>query len=243
MFANFSHFLSVLSQGLLPTVELTVGGIVLATVDAFAAGLAGLSRSRIVRLIARIYVEGWRGTSELVQLFWVYFAVPVLIGFQLVPLWAGILVLGLNNGAYGAEIVRGAVQAVPAAQHEGAVALSFSSWQRMRLVILPQALVEMAPPFNSLFIQLLKGTALVSLINVSELSYQGKQILEPTFSSQMPLILTMMLVMYLVLAVVITAVMRVLERVLAARAGRGPSPARSRWRTASVAGDQSLGAM
>jgi polar amino acid transport system permease protein len=220
MFANFPHFLSVLLQGAVPTVELTVGGIVLATAGAFAAGLASRSGSRAIRTAVRIYVEGWRGTSEVVQLFWVYFAVPVLIGLQFVPLWAGIIVLGLNCGAYGAEIVRGAVSAVPKAQHEGAVALGFTPAQRMRRVILPQALAEMAPPFNTLYIQLLKATSLASLINVSEITYQGKQILEPTFSSQMPLILTIMLAMYLILSMVITAFMRAAERALRARAGR-----------------------
>ena len=227
MFDNFSHLLSVLLQGLLPTVELTVGGIVLTVVASFAAGIAILSRSRAVRFTVRVYVEVWRGTSEVVQLFWIYFAVPLLVHLQIVPLWAGVVVLGLNCGAYGAEIVRGAVLAVPKAQHEGAVALSMTPWQRTFRVVLPQAAVEMVPPFNTLFIQLLKATALVSLINVNEITYQGKQILEPTFTGQMPLILTMMLVMYLVLSLVITAVMRVLERVLSARIGRRPLSTRA----------------
>jgi polar amino acid transport system permease protein len=231
---NFSHFVSVLSGGVLPTVELTVGGIILATVISFVMGLAGMSRLRIVRFLVRVYVEGWRGTSELVQLFWIYLVVPVLIGFQVVPLWAGILVLGLNHGAYGAEIVRGAVGAVPRAQYEGAVALNFTAYQRMRRVILPQAVVEMLPPFNTLFIQLLKATALVSLINVHEITYQGKDVLVPNYGAQIPLILFMVLVVYLVLAVLITVVMRVLERFAAARVGRVPS--RSARRVATAGG-------
>jgi polar amino acid transport system permease protein len=222
MFDNVGHFLSVLATGLLPTVELTIAGILVATLIAFVAGLAGTARSRLVRIIVRIYVEGWRGTSEVVQLFWVYFAVPLLIGFQLVPFWAGVLVLGLNHGAYGAEIVRGAVAAVPRAQHEGAIALGFPPAQRMRRVILPQAVVDMLPPFNTLYIQLLKATSLVSLINVDELTYQGKQILEPVFPAQMPLILTLMLLMYLVLAILITTLMRFLERIGARMLGRRP---------------------
>ena len=92
-----------------------------------------------MRIIVRVYVEGWRGTSELVQLFWIYFVVPLLIGLQFMPLWAGVLVLGLNHGAYGAEIVRGAVQSVPPSSSEGATALNFTPAQRMVRVILPQA--------------------------------------------------------------------------------------------------------
>ena len=222
--ANFSHFVSVLSQGAGVTVELTVGGIILATADAFVAGLASRSRHRAVRIPARVWVEGWRGTSELVQLFWLALAAPAIIGLHLIPLWAGIIVIGLNNGAYGAEIVRGAVDAVPRPQHEGAIALSLSPWRRMRAVILPQAVVEMIPPFNTLFIQLLQATSLASLINVSDITYQGKQILEPTFSSQMPLILTIMLVMYLILSLVLTGIMRVLERLAAHWAGRPSRP-------------------
>jgi polar amino acid transport system permease protein len=205
-----------------PTVELTVGGIILATVISFGIGLASLSGSRTVRVIVRIYVEGWRGTSEVVQLFWIYFSLPLLLGLRLIPLSAGIIVLGLNHGAYGAEIVRGAVQSVPRAQFEGAVALNLTPAQRMFRVILPQALVEMLPPFNTLFIQLLKATAIVSLITVPEITYQGKQILEPVYSGQMPLILGMVLVMYLILAIIITTLMRLAERGAAARVGRAP---------------------
>lgn len=220
MFDNLGHIQSVLAQGLPPTIELTVGGIVLATVISFVIGLANLNRHIAVRAIVRIYVEGWRGTSELVQLFWIYFAVPLLLGFQIIPLWAGVIVLGLNHGAYGAEIVRGAVQSVARAQYEGAVALNFTATQRMFRVILPQAVVEMIPSFCTLFIQLLKATAIVSLITVPELTYQAKQILIPTFSGQTSLILFVVLLFYLVLAIIITIVMRFLEKLAAARIGR-----------------------
>ncbi|HWC78518.1 MAG TPA: ectoine/hydroxyectoine ABC transporter permease subunit EhuC [Pseudonocardiaceae bacterium] len=225
---NFSHFVSVLLNGLVPTVELTVGGIVLAIVMSFLMGLGGRSRWWIVRLVVRIYVEGWRGTSELVQLFWIYFVVPLLIGFQIVPLWAGIIVLGLNHGAYGAEIVRGAVASVPKEQWEGALALNLTPYQRMRRVILPQALLEMLPPFNTLFIQLLKATSLVSLINVSEITYDGKDILIANYSADKGLILFMMLVLYLIISVVITWIIRFLERVTAAHLGRRPISRSSR---------------
>lgn len=222
--ANFSHFVSILGHGAGTTVELTVGGIVVALIDAFICGILSRTRPRIVRFVVRIWVEGWRGSSELVQLFWVTFAAPALIGFKLVPLWAGIIVIGLNIGAYGSEIVRGALDAVPQEQRESAVALSFGPWQQLRKVLLPQSVVEMIPPFNTLFIQLIQATALASLINVTDITYQGKQILEPTFSSQMPLILTIMLVMYLILSLVLTGIMRLVELAAARWAGRPPRP-------------------
>lgn len=220
------HIVSSILNGLLPTVWATLGGIALTIVLALLAGLAMLSPSRTVRFISRVYVEGFRGTSEVVQLFWLYFVLPALVGLQLMPLFAGILVLGLNHGAYGAEIVRGAVQSVPKAQHEGATALSFSPAQRMLRVLLPQAVVEMYPPFNNLFIQLLKSTALLQFISAGEMAQQG-ELLRPEFGSQLVLIYGVELLCYLVLAIVITVIMRLLERMGTRRLGRTPV-ARSR---------------
>ena len=224
---NFSDFLTTLLHGVVLTVEATIGGIVVATIAAFTAGLLNTSRSRTVRVIVRIYVEGWRGTSELVQLFWLYFAVPLLIHLQLVPLAAGIIVLGLNFGAYGAEVVRGAVQSVPRAQQEGAIALGFSTTQRLRRVIVPQALVEMVPPFSNLFVQLVQASALISLINVRDITYQGRVILEPAFTTQVLPIFLLMLVLYLILSVIIVALMALVERWARRVAGR-PGPTRLR---------------
>ncbi|WP_024874735.1 ectoine/hydroxyectoine ABC transporter permease subunit EhuC [Saccharomonospora piscinae] len=222
MFDNTAHFVAVIADGLLVTLQATVGGILLATVLSLVAGLAMLSRITVVRVITRTYVEIWRGTSEVVQLFWIYFVLPVLTGFQLLPLWAGVVVLGLNFGAYGAEIVRGAVQSVPREQYEGCVALNFTPWQRMRRVILPQALVEMVPPFNNLFIQLLKGTALLTFITVPEMTHQASVILVPSFTGEVAQIFTITLLFYLVLSIVITLVMRGVERWAAAKVGRTP---------------------
>jgi polar amino acid transport system permease protein len=223
MFDNLPRIVAILFEGLPDTVIAAVGGIVLTIVLSFAAGLALLSPSRTVRGFTRVYVEGFRGTSEVVQLFWIFFVLPVLVGFQLVPLWAGVLVLGLNHGAYGAEIVRGAVQSVPRAQYEGAIALSLSPAQRMRRVVLPQAVVEMLPSFNNLFIQLLKSTAILALITVPEVTRQGREVLIPNFGSDILLIFAVMFLIYLALAALITAGMRLLERIAAVRLGRVPS--------------------
>jgi polar amino acid transport system permease protein len=239
---HLPQILAVLAQGLPPTVIATVGGIVLTVLLSFTAGLAlllprtGSSEResvprRWVRVVSRVYVEGFRGTSEVVQLFWIYFVLPLLVGIQLVPLFAGVLVLGLNHGAYGAEIVRGAVQSVPQAQYEGAVALSMSPAQRMRRVVLPQAIVEMLPPFNNLFIQLLKSTSILSLITVAEVTDRGRAVLVPAFGDDIVLIFTLMLLIYLVLSLLITAGMRRAEQAAARRVGRRPS---RRARTAAL---------
>jgi len=227
VFDNLSLFFSTISEGLLLTVEATVGGILIATVLSFVFGLAMLAKSRTVRVLARIYVEIWRGTSEVVQLLWIYFVLPVLVGYRVVPLVAGIVVLGLNFGAYGAEIVRGAVQSVPKAQYEGAIALNLTPVQRMRRVILPQSLVEMVPPFNNLFIQLLKGSALLTIIFVHEMTYQAREVLIDRHIDQAWLIWTVVLLFYLVLSILITIGMRALERWAGKLVGRKPSAPKS----------------
>ncbi len=228
---NLPRIIAVLLDGLPETVIAAVGGIVVTVLLAFTAGLALRSGNRVVRGVSRAYVEFFRGTSEVVQLFWIYFVLPVLVGIQLVPLFAGVLVLGLNHGAYGAEIVRGAVGSVPKSQLEGAKALSLSPRDIMRRVVLPQAAVEMLPPFNNLFIQLLKSTAILSFIVVSEVTERGVQVLVPNFGDDIVLIFVVMLLIYLVLALLITASMRWLERIGARRLGRRPSAAA---RTAAV---------
>jgi polar amino acid transport system permease protein len=222
VFDNLALIVGRLSEGLSTTVAAAVGGILLTVVFSLAAGLGMLSQVGVVRVVSRTYVEFFRGTSEIVQLFWIFFVLPALTGFRIVPLGAAILVLALNHGAYGGEIVRGAVQSVPRAQVEGAVALSLSPRDRMLRVILPQALVEMLPPFNNLFIQLLKSTSLLSLVVVAEITYIGQSLRANLPVAGQLTIYLVLLVMYLVLALLITAGMRWLERRAAARLGRTP---------------------
>lgn len=220
MLDSLAEFMPVLLEGLVVTVEAFVGGAALAAVLAFTAGLMALSRNHLLRGIARVYIEVFRGTSEVVQLFWFYFALPILVGYTLVPLFAGILVLGLNLGAYGAEVVRGAVRAVPKEQYEGSIALNLSGFQRMRHVILPQAVVEMLPPFNNLLIQLLKATALLSLVSIDELTRRGLRLAEQTPDTL--LLFVLLLVLYFVLSSIVTGLVRILERRAQAMVGRAP---------------------
>lgn len=201
--------LPALLQGLWITLLITVGGAMVAAVAAFTAGLARLSRHRWVSLPALVYIDLFRGTSALVQLFWAYFALP-LLGIELDAMTVGITVLGLNIGAYGAEVVRGAIQAVPAEQHEAAIALNFTERQSMWRIILPQALIAMLPPFGNLLIELLKSTALVSLITLSDLTFQGQLLRTATLRSAE--IFTLVLILYFLAALVITYGVRWLER-------------------------------
>jgi polar amino acid transport system permease protein len=160
----------------------------------------------------------FRGSSALVQLFWFYFVLP-LFGLNLSAIAVGVLVLGLNTGAYGAEIVRGAILAVPRGQWEAALTLNLTAWQTMRRVVLPQALPAMLPPAGNLLIELLKNTALVSLITLTDLTFRAQTLRSETLKTET--IFTLVLVMYFGTALMLTALMRGLEALLSRGLERG----------------------
>lgn len=201
--------LAPLLEGLMVTLQVTAGAIALAVPLAVIAGLGRLSKQKLLRWPASVYVEVFRGTSALVQLFWFFFVLP-LLGVQLPAILVGILVLALNAGAYGAEVVRGAVMAVPKGQREAAVALNMTRAQTIRRIVLPQAIPAMLPPATNLMIELLKNTALVSLVTISDLTFRGQLLRNDTLRTVE--IFGLMLLLYFAVALVITAVMRMLER-------------------------------
>ena len=200
----------------------TIAQFLLAALVAIAValvmGLGKLSGNWLIRTPAVVYIEIFRGTSLLVQLYWIFFVLP-LFGITLDRFTAGFLSVGLNIGAYGAELVRGAIQSVPKGQWEAAYALSMSPAKRMRRIILPQALSIMLPPWGNLLIELLKGTALVSLISVADLMFQARQINASTFLSAQAFG-TALIVYYILARFMVTPFMRWLERAMARRLGR-----------------------
>ncbi len=204
-----------LLEGAWVTVQLTFYSTILGAVVAFAAGIGKLSRNWLIKGLSVTFIEVFRGTSLLVQLFWLYFALPVfgqLIGvdLRLPAVLAGTLALSLNIGAYGAEVVRGAIQAVPRSQYEAAQALDFTPRQTLWRIALPQAVPEMMPSFGNLAVQNLKDTALVSLISLGDLAFRAEQI--RNFTQDSTTIYTLLLFMYFGMALVLTAIMKLLER-------------------------------
>ncbi|CFO99533.1 binding-protein-dependent transport system inner membrane protein [Bordetella pertussis] len=143
------------------------------------------------------------------QLFWFYFVLP-MFGMKLPALLVGIVVLGANAGAYGAEVVRGAILAVPAGQREAAVALNLTRARTIWRIILPQAVPAMLPPTGNLLIELLKNTALVSLITITDLTFRGQLLRSETLRTTE--IFTLVLLLYFAVALVITGGIRMLER-------------------------------
>lgn len=206
---DWAGYLSLIFEGALVTVKLTLMGSALALVVAFVAGLARLSRHWPIRSLATAYIEFFRGTSIFVQLFWVYFVLP-FAGVTLSPLLAGVMALGLNVGAYGAEVVRGAVLSVPRDQVEACIAVNLTRFQRMRHIILPQALPLMLPTFGNNAIELLKATAIVSLISLSDMTFQAQVVRAQTGNTLIPFVTILLL--YFAMALLISAGVRWLER-------------------------------
>jgi polar amino acid transport system permease protein len=203
--------LPAILRGLGITMQLTVGGAILALLVALVAGIARSSPYAIVRFISSIYVEIFRGSSVLVQMFWIFFVLPLPpFEVELTALQAGILALGLNVGAYGAEVVRGAIQAIDRGQIEASIALNMSPGLMMRRVIIPQATVRMLPPFGNLLIELLKATSLASLITLSDITFQASALRQTV--GRIPEVFGTLLILYFLLAYPLTLGVRWLER-------------------------------
>ena len=219
---TYSEFLAEFGgrflDGSLFTIAQFVLSAALAIVIALGFGLLKLARQAVLRGAATLYIELFRGTSLLVQLYWIFFVLP-LCGLTLEKFTAGFLAVGMNLGAYGAELVRGAVRSVPKGQWEAAYALSMSPARRMWRIILPQALVLMLPGWGNLLIELLKATALVSLISVTDLMFEAKQINSTTFLS-IQAFGTALVIYYIFARFLLTPLMRWLERTMARRIGK-----------------------
>ncbi|WP_188908454.1 ectoine/hydroxyectoine ABC transporter permease subunit EhuC [Aureimonas endophytica] len=202
-------YLRLILDGALITVQLTIYGCAFALVMAFLAGLGRTSTIAPVKWMSVAYIEFFRGTSIFVQLFWAYYVLP-LMGLELSPMQAGVLALGLNVGAYGAEVVRSAVQAIGREQREACVALNLTRTQSLRHVILPQAVVVMLPTFGNNAIELLKATAIVSLVSLADMTFQAQVVRSQTGSTAFPFLT--ILVLYFMMSGVITLLVRALER-------------------------------
>lgn len=205
-------------DGTVVTIQQTLAAGILAIAISVAVGLMRLATNKAIRWPATVYIEFFRGTSLLVQLYWIFFVLP-LFGVTLEKFTAGFIAVGLNLGAYGAELVRGSIQSVARGQYEAALALNMSPYKKMVRIIFPQALLIMLPPWGNLLIELLKGTALVSLISVADLMFQAKQINGSTFLSAESFG-TALIIYYLMARLVVSPVMRGFEKFWARKMGR-----------------------
>jgi polar amino acid transport system permease protein len=175
-FGLFFRDLPFLLKGLVVTIEVSLFSIVAGSVMGLMVALLRLSPLRPLRWIAAFYVDFLRATPLLIQLVWVFFALPILLGGSLPPVVAAVLTLGAYSGAYLAEIFRSGILSVASGQRHAALALGMTGAQVLRRIILPQAIVRMLPPIASTFITLVKDSSLVSLISVSELMWAAQSL-------------------------------------------------------------------
>jgi polar amino acid transport system permease protein len=208
------EYFKILLEGFEVTVQVALMSSVVALCAAFLAGLGKIAPSKFVRIPAICYIEFFRGSSALIQLFWAYYVLP-FFGLSIAPMAVGVMVLGLNVGAYAAEVVRSAILAVPYDQIEATVALNFSRWQRFRYVVLPQAIVMMLPPFGNNAIELIKVSALLSLITINEMTFRAQAIRTATGDTLIPFVT--ILVLYFLFSTAVTIPIRWLERRLMRR--------------------------
>jgi polar amino acid transport system permease protein len=204
------EFFVPLLKGTVVTIWVTFFGVITMTIVGIIIGLMKLSRHWVVRWFAIGYIEFFRGTSLIVQMFIWFFVLPSF-GLSMPALLVGILAVGMNVGGYFAEVVRSAIQAVPKGQYEASIALNLKPSARMRRIILPQAIRGMLPPWGNLLIELLKGTAIVSLITLHDLTFEATSLNNADFQTLQNLGSALVLY-YLLGRFVITPGVRALER-------------------------------
>jgi polar amino acid transport system permease protein len=219
---NYFSFLAehgpTLLLGTVTTVKVLVCATILYVIIAVIFGLMRVSNNSTIQGIATVYIEFFRGTSLMVQLFWFYYVLP-FFGISLEAFAAGVVAIGMNFGAYGAEIVRGGIIAVPKGQWEAAYALNFSPAKRMRRIIIPQIFTVILPPAANLTVELLKATALVALVTVVDLTFEAKQINSITWLSAQSFG-SALLIYYIISRFFLVPFLRWLEVIAARKVGK-----------------------
>lgn len=173
--------------------------------------LGSISKFAPMRVISKVYIWIFRGTPLMLQLFFVYYGLPILFGaaFRMQNLTAAVVTFSLNYAAYFAEIYRAGIQSIDAGQHEAAKTLGFSRWQTMRMVIIPQAIIRIIPPVSNEVITLIKDTALVTAIGVAELLKAAK---DANNRDVNPTAFFLAAIIYLALTFLLTLLSQWLER-------------------------------
>ncbi|AOH39011.1 amino acid ABC transporter permease [Dialister pneumosintes] len=175
--------LPFLLQGALITIEITMLSVGIGFFIGLFTGIARISRVRLLRITATIYADGIRGTPLLIQIFLIYFALPVVLGMHINPFVAAVTACGINSGAYVSEIFRAGIQSIDIGQMEAGRSLGLTWWQTMYYILLPQAFRNILPPLGNEFITMLKDSSLVSVIGFEELTRRGQLVIAQTYAS------------------------------------------------------------
>lgn len=182
-FDIIARAIPLLLEGAIFTIEITVLSVAIGTFIGLFVGVGRISSIRIIRWAAAVYVDFIRGTPLLVQIFLIYFALPVVTGIKMNPFVAAITACSINSGAYVAEIFRAGIESIDNGQMEAGRSLGLSWMQTMRYIIIPQAFKRVIPPLGNEFIALLKDSSLVSVIGFEELTRRGQLVIARTYAS------------------------------------------------------------
>ncbi|WP_341912343.1 amino acid ABC transporter permease [Ferrovibrio terrae] len=181
-FASVFENADALLYGAVGTLRIFVICLVLGLSLGLVVGLARYARNRLFNWPATAFVEFFRNTPVLVQILWFYFALPMLVPFEISPLMAAALGISLNSAAFSAEIYRGGIQSIEPGQWEASRALGMTGLQAMRRIILPQALRRMLPALTNRAIEIFKMSTLASVVAYVELLQQGKLVASLNFN-------------------------------------------------------------
>lgn len=209
-FQLIMNSLPLLLMGAGVTVQITALSVSFGLLIGMFVGIARLSKVWTVKMLATVYVDFIRGTPLLVQIFIIYFALPIIAGTRIDPFIAAITACSINSGAYVAEIFRAGIQSIDKGQMEAGRSLGMTWSQTMRYIILPQAFKRIIPPLGNEFIAMLKDSSLVSVIGFEELTRRGQLIIARTYGS-FEIWLTVA-VIYLVMTLTISRLVDYLER-------------------------------
>ncbi|ASJ74378.1 amino acid ABC transporter permease [Granulosicoccus antarcticus] len=197
------------------TLLLSMTAIVISIVVGLLVALPGLSKNPFARGFNRVYVEIVRAVPLLVLILWVYYGLPIMLGVAINVFWAGVLALALSDSAFEAEIFRSGIQSIDKGQIEAADTLGLGYIDRMRYVVLPQAVRRVLPPLGNQLVYMLKMSSLVSVIGMEELTRRANELVTAEYR---PLeTYSILMLEYLVLILIVSAGVRWLERRLSNR--------------------------
>ncbi|MEC8263058.1 MAG: amino acid ABC transporter permease [Pseudomonadota bacterium] len=201
--------LMFLLDGLYYTIALSVTAILISIILGLLVALPGLASQRPARVVNRVYVELVRAVPILVLILWVYYGLPQVADISISVFWAGVLALAISDSAFQAEIFRAGIQSIDRGQHEAAHSISLSYVDKMRYVILPQAIKRILPALGNQLVYMLKMSSLVSVIGMEELTRRANELVVTEYR---PLeIYTVLVLEYLVLILVVSAAVRWFE--------------------------------
>lgn len=204
------QYMPQLIDGAKMTVLITVMGLIGGLLLGGAAGLMRANGGPLLNAVAFVYIELIRGTPIVVQVMFLYFALPILANIRIDPFWAAVLAIVVNAGAYIAEIVRGAVLSVSRGLTEAALALGLPRWKVILYVVGPLAFRRLIPPLGNQMIVSLKDTSLFIVIGVGELTRTGQEIMAANFRAVE--IWTAVAVFYLLMTGTLTVILRITEK-------------------------------